>query len=199
MARNGFVDEVNAYVAYDGRLHIDISQRRPLLRLLTDGMNSLRDGRGIRLSGAPSSSLYVPVVTGSYRPPFPAAYAGTVRARIDAEKLPHRRTDRRNREGEAPSTGAERENDENIRALRRMRIKKGWFEKEEAFARRARELREHKATLRRRYRYEQRRIEEGHRPHRTASGSGARAAKKLEKSYEDFCKLLTFVEFVEEG
>lgn len=86
VARNGFVDEVNAYVAYDGRLHIDISQRRPLLRLLTDGMNSYVTAGGYVFPAPPSSSLYVPVVTGSYRPPFPAAYAGTVRARIDAEK-----------------------------------------------------------------------------------------------------------------
>lgn len=40
IARNGFVDEVVAYVSYKGALHIAISQRKPLLRLMTDGMNA---------------------------------------------------------------------------------------------------------------------------------------------------------------
>ena len=37
IARNGFVERVDAYVTYDGVLHVDISQRRPLVRLLVDG------------------------------------------------------------------------------------------------------------------------------------------------------------------
>ena len=36
IAKNGFVERVDAYVTYGGVLHIDISQRRPLLRLLTE-------------------------------------------------------------------------------------------------------------------------------------------------------------------
>ena len=31
---NGFIRRVNAYVTYDGRLRIDVSQRRPMLRLM---------------------------------------------------------------------------------------------------------------------------------------------------------------------
>ena len=40
IARNGFVDKTVAYVSYGGTLHIEISQRKPLVRLLTDGMNA---------------------------------------------------------------------------------------------------------------------------------------------------------------
>ena len=36
IAKNGFVERVDAYVTYGGVLHIDINQRRPLLRLLTE-------------------------------------------------------------------------------------------------------------------------------------------------------------------
>ena len=36
IAKNGFVERVDAYVTYGGVLHIDISQRRPLLRLLME-------------------------------------------------------------------------------------------------------------------------------------------------------------------
>ena len=40
IARNGFVERVDAYVSYDGVLHVDISQRRPLVRLLVNGVDS---------------------------------------------------------------------------------------------------------------------------------------------------------------
>ena len=40
IARNGFVDKTVAYVSLQGTLHIEISQRKPLVRLLTDGMNA---------------------------------------------------------------------------------------------------------------------------------------------------------------
>ena len=85
IARNGFVERVDAYVTYDGVLHVDISQRRPLVRLLVDGVDSYVTAEGYVFAAPRASSLYVPVVTGSYRPPFPAGYAGSVRAHIDTE------------------------------------------------------------------------------------------------------------------
>lgn len=48
----------------------------------------------------------------------------------------------------------ELKNDENIRSLRRMLIKKRWFESSESFGERVRELRKRKEQLRRKYRYE---------------------------------------------
>ena len=85
IARNGFVERVDAYVSYDGVLHVDISQRRPLVRLLVNGVDSYVTAEGYVFAAPRASSLYVPVVTGSYRPPFPAAYEGPVRAHIDIE------------------------------------------------------------------------------------------------------------------
>lgn len=85
IARNGFVERVDAYVSYDGVLHVDISQRRPLVRLLVNGVDSYVTAEGYVFAAPRASSLYVPVVTGSYRPPFPAAYEGPVRAHIDTE------------------------------------------------------------------------------------------------------------------
>lgn len=38
--RNGFVKRASAYITYDGVLRIDVSQRRPALRLLVDGFDS---------------------------------------------------------------------------------------------------------------------------------------------------------------
>lgn len=197
IARNGFVDEVDAYLTYDGVLRIDLSQRRPVLRLLTDGMNAYATSDGYVFAAPARSSLYVPVVTGSFRLPFPASYSGFVRDWIDSEQ---RKVDERiaglERE-KYPYYKRERDNDENIRALRRMRIKKGWFEREEAFDARVRELRAKKAALRRRYRYEDRLIAQGIAAIETRQEAERAQQKKLEKCYEDFCKLITFVEFVE--
>lgn len=197
VARNGFVRRVDAYTTYDGVLRIDIRQRRPVLRLLTDGRNSYVTEEGYLFAAPSQSSLYVPVVTGPYRPPFPASHTGTVADFIASER---RKSEERIAELERekyPFYRRERENDENKRELRRMRIKKGWFEKEEAFDRRVDELKKKKESLRRRYRYEERQIEAGIARIEARQEAERVRQKKLEKSCEDFSKLITFVEFVE--
>ena len=200
IADNGFVSRVDAYVRYDGTLHVDIRQRRPLVRLLTDGWNCYVTQEGFAFAAPRSSSLYVPVVTGSYRPPFPATYAGPVRSYVE-ERLGEidRRIEELERE-KYPYFRRELQNDENIRALRRMRIKRRWWrlESEKEFDKRVEELRSHKADLRRRYRYEARLVQEGIDAISARQEAERRKQKKLEKSYEDFVKLLTFVEFLED-
>ena len=181
IARNGFVDKTVAYVSYGGTLHIEISQRKPLVRLLTDGMNAYVTADGYVFAAPRASSLYVPVVTGSYRPPFPASYVGGER-----EKYPLYRR--------------EMENDRNISALRRMRIKRQWWRLEGSreFDARVDALREKKAGLRRTYRYRAGVIREEIERIAGLQEAERRKQKKLEKSYEDFMKLLTFVETVED-
>ena len=200
IARNGFVDKTVAYVSYGGTLHIEISQRKPLVRLLTDGMNAYVTADGYVFAAPRASSLYVPVVTGAYRPPFPASFVGSVRGHIDLERA---KIDKRIAELERekyPFFRRELQNDRNISALRRMRIKKQWWRMESsaAFDARVEELRARKAELRRKYRYEARLVQEG--IDRIAQRQEAERLKqkKLEKSYEDFMKLLTFVETVED-
>ena len=78
IARNGFVEKVAAYVTRNGVLHIDIRQRKPLLRLLTDGENAYVTPTGFIFAAPRASSLYVPVVTGPYRPPFPVGHMGEI-------------------------------------------------------------------------------------------------------------------------
>lgn len=200
VARNGFVDRVDAYVTYSGVLHLDISQRKPLVRLLTDGIDSYVTPEGYVFRAPRASSLYVPVVTGSYRLPFPADYAGPVREHVDLQIAA---VDKRIAELEHekyPFYKRELQNDRNISALRRMRIKKQWWRMEgsKAFEARVEALRKHKAELRRSYRYEARVIQQGIDRISRMQESERAKQKKLEKSYEDFMKLLTFVEFIEE-
>lgn len=200
IARNGFVDRVAAYLSYEGTLHVKISQREPLLRLLTDGMNAYVTSEGYVFAAPQASSLYVPVVTGSYRPPFADKYTGDVRRYVD-ERL--REIDERIADLERekyPLYTAELENDRNTAALRRMRIKRQWWrlESSEAFDRRVEELREKKASLRRAYRYKGQEIRRQIEHLGEEQEAERRKQKKLEKSYEDFMKLLTFVETVED-
>lgn len=199
IARNGFVARVAAYVSYGGVLHVTIRQRKPLLRLLVDGYNGYVTDEGYVFDAPRASSLYVPVVTGSYRPPFPASYVGDVRDHIDAEQ---RKIDDRIAELERekyPFFRREMKNDRNIADLRRMRIKQRWWrlETDSMFQLRVDKLKAHKEQLRRGYRYEARLIEEGIDRISQRQEAERRAQKKLEKSYEDFMKLLTFVEYVE--
>lgn len=199
IAKNGFVDRVDAYVTYDGVLRIDIRQRKPLLRLLVDGMDSFVTAEGYVFAAPRASSLYVPVVTGSYRPPFPASFVGWARSRTDDEVAKIEKRITALEDEKYPLFERELKNDRNLAALRRMRIKRQWWRLEngERFDKRVDELRKHKAQLRRKYRYEARLVQQGF--DRVARLQDAERAKqkKLEKSYEDFTKLLTFVEFVE--
>ncbi|MEG1672928.1 MAG: hypothetical protein RRZ83_06110 [Alistipes sp.] len=199
IARNGFVNQVNAYLTYGGELHIDISQRRPVVRLISERMDFYLTDDGYAFPPPRASSLYIPIVTGNYHPPIPPTYTGSVRNYIEAAK---RTIDRRiaqiDRE-KYPFYQRERTNDENIRALRRMRIKKGWFESDEVYQRRVEKLRTEKIALRRRYRYEEHQIEAGIAEVDAKQTIERQKQKKLEKSYEDFSKLITFVKSVEEN
>ena len=151
IARSGFVAKVAAYISYDGALHVVIRQRKPLLRLLTDGRNAYVTDRGYVFAAPRASSLYVPVVTGPYRPPFPADYAGDAREAIDAEL---RKLDERiaglERE-KYPFYKRELKNDRNIADLRRMRIKQQWWRlgTDSMFQLRRDRLQGHKEQLRR--------------------------------------------------
>ena len=177
IARNGFVDKTVAYVSYGGTLHIEISQRKPLVRLLTDGMNAYVTAEGYVFAAPRASSLYVPVVTGEIDERI---------AELEREKYPLYRR--------------EMENDRNISALRRMRIKRQWWRLEGSreFDARVDALREKKAGLRRTYRYRAGVICEEIERIAGLQEAERRKQKKLEKSYEDFMKLLTFVETVED-
>ncbi len=200
IAANGFVSRVVAYASYDGVLHIDISQREPLLRLMAGGMNAYVTDGGFVFQAPQSSSSYVPVVTGSYNPPFPAGYNGWAREHVDREiaRIEERiikldTVDRRK------CQLREKEYRKEYNAKRHERISKRWwrFESEKEFDARVAGLRREKAGSRKLYRYRQRLVAEERARIDGRQEAERRVQKKLEKSYQDFMKLLTFVEFVE--
>lgn len=193
IARNGFVDRVRSSVDLDGVLHIDIRQREPLFRLLTDGYDHYVTADGYLFRAPRSSALYVPIVTGSYRPPFQPHYEGPIDellfneqqqwaarlAEIETEKYPLYRR--------------ERKNSEYHRETRRMFIKQRLLESDEHFEKRVEELRALKRQRRRHYRYELQQIEKGIDRIDQKLQVEIDRQKKLAKNYQDFKNLTTFV------
>ena len=74
----GFVDRVGIYASYSGTLHIRISQRKPLFRLMCNGYNCYITADGYIFSSPEHAALHVPVVSGSYTPLFESEYEGTI-------------------------------------------------------------------------------------------------------------------------
>ncbi len=76
----GFVDDVDIYSSYSGTLHIGISQRVPILRYMASGYNSYITADGYIFRSPERAALFVPVVSGNYRPLFTPDYQGDIKA-----------------------------------------------------------------------------------------------------------------------
>ena len=167
IARNGFVADARVTVSYSGVLHVAVWQRTPLMRLLIDGYNSYVTEEGYLFAVPRASSVYVPVITGTYRPPFPASYVGYA---ADYRREQMQQIDDKIAELERekyPLYRRELKNDENIRSLRRK------------------------------YRYEAQVIQSAIDKISEKQEAERRRQKILEKRYEDFSKLTTFVKWME--
>lgn len=197
IARNGFVDEVDVYVTYSGVMHIDISQRRPMMRLMTDGYDAYVTEDGFIFAAPEASALYVPVVTGSYRPIVPPAYEGYIGDYVAELGAKVQERIKKLDKEKNPLYADERTIRDSLRSIRRERISKGLFESKEHFEARVEAKRKSK-RLRRRYhngllRDVHRKIDAV-----TARQNAVRAEhKKTEEKYADFLKLINFVRSVE--
>lgn len=78
IAKNGFVRDVDVYVSYSGEAHIEITQHKPVMRLLCGGMNSYVIYEGDLFRSPQGAAYYTAVVTGSYKPLFPPTYEGSI-------------------------------------------------------------------------------------------------------------------------
>lgn len=195
--RNGFVSRVDVCVSYSGVLSIAVSQRRPMMRLMTDGYNVYVTEQGFVFASPESSSLYVPVVTGSYRPPVPPSYEGLaadyvagVLARYD-DDIKRIGREKRPLYAREDSLRAIR------REVRRMRLDKVWFETEDEHIGRVEELR---TAKKQRMRYYDGLLRDVGRSIDAVSARQevvAQKRKKTEERYADFLKLINFVGWLE--
>lgn len=194
---NGFVDRASAYLTYDGELRIEVSQRRPLLRMRLDGYDCYSTAEGFVFPAPKMASVYVPVVTGSYRPPVPNNYVGSVKEYIkELKQASNERIAEMQLEKkplfEMRDTIAERD-----RAERRRRISKGIFEAHDNFDKRVAALKAEKAKNRRHLRYLDRENDKKIDAITARQDTEYEKQKKLQKRYEDFLKLINFVKYIE--
>ena len=198
VAENGFVEWVHAYIGFNGDIEIDIKQREPVLRFLVDGFNSYVTADGYIFTAPSLFSLYVPVVTGGYRPPFPSSYSGFVGEWIEGEiavlddKIEAMEVEK------YPFYERDIVNDDSVKVVNRMFIKRDMFERKTDFENRVSKLRRHKAWLRKKYRYENVLIGQGIAKVEKKREIEREKQKKLGENYEDFLKLINFVKFIDE-
>ncbi len=77
--RRGFVKEVHAYTTMDGMLNIELTQRKPILRVNSiNGYDFYVTDDNYILPTQRYYTVYVPVVTGMVRLPFAPDYVGSL-------------------------------------------------------------------------------------------------------------------------
>lgn len=199
ITRDGFVERAAAYVTNGGVLKIRIAQRTPVCRLMSGGRNCYVTAEGYAFDAPVSSSVYVPVVTGDYAPPFPRNFKGDVRGEIERRCAELDLEISELEKSKRPRYQWMLNYADSMRRERRRFIKQQWWrgESEEEFDKRVVALRREKKMNRRRFTYIRRLYRDTVEQIARQQESRKTSQKKLRKNYEDFVKLLTFVEHVE--
>ena len=79
LARHGFIKDSKAYVEQGGTLYVEVSQRKPIMRVKTEGGEDFYISEDMWvLPLQEGSAEYVPVVTGSFMLPFAEGYFGSI-------------------------------------------------------------------------------------------------------------------------
>lgn len=198
ITRNGFIDDAQIYVSHNGTLHIDVRERRPMMRLMVDGYNLYITEERFVFSAPEQSAHYTPVVTGDYRPLFGSTFEGDIETFIDSLR---RASDERVKQiGREKNALYKRE--DSLRLIRRdirdSRIKKGLFERSSDF--RARSDR-HKAERKRNLRYYDGLLRDTGRAIDavTARQDAERERMRgVERRHNDFLRLVAFAEWLRE-
>lgn len=197
IARNGFVDDVDVYVTYSGVMHIDISQRRPMMRLMTDGYNAYVTEDGFIFAAPEASALYVPVVTGSYRPIVPPAYEGYIGDYVAGLAADAERRIKQIEKEKNPLYAKEDTIKDSLRGIRRERVKKRLTESKVHFEDRVEAKRKDKKIRRRYFNGLLRDVYREIDAVTVRQDAVRKEQKKTEEKYADFLKLINFVRSVE--
>lgn len=78
LARNGYVKEASTYVTRSGNVYVEVTQQRPLLRLMSGGVNHYVTKDGVVFHPPQGGAYYAPVVSGTYKPLFPPPFEGRI-------------------------------------------------------------------------------------------------------------------------
>lgn len=201
---NGFVDRASAHVTYDGVLHIRVSQRKPIMRLVCGSYDCYVTQDGFVFPSPGRAAVYVPVVSGSYAPPMPKDYVGRVADHILAQVEASNERILELQHEKKPFFDRDKEIDDSVRAVRRMKVVKrgiiryqGWGESDVDFNKRVVAKRLEKNELYRRYRYWRSQNDKNIAAVTARQDIERENQKKLMKRYEDFMKLINFVKYIE--
>lgn len=87
IAGKTFVKSARVYTDMEGVIHIDVSQRRPVMRVNTaNGYNFYVSDDNWILPVPVGGAMYVPVVTGNFRMPFGQDYYGSLEAAMEEDE-----------------------------------------------------------------------------------------------------------------
>jgi hypothetical protein len=194
LADNGYVKEASAYVTHSGNLYVEVTQHRPLLRLMSGGGNHFVTKEGVLFHPPQGGAFYAPVVSGSYKPLFPPTYEGSV---AEFYETLYAEEDLKIEELNAELSTVLRKRRASVRERSECKKdkKRGRFERESHWNQR-------KVGL-------ELKMKECDQKIAVLDGKVAqleekkqliyKQKKKLQKSYEDFMNLINFVTLVEES
>ena len=74
--RHSAVEDVNAYMTYDGKVIVNVSSRCPVARLRVDGYDMYISDDGFLMPATDGYALPLPVITGDYKPIYGADFVG---------------------------------------------------------------------------------------------------------------------------
>ena len=83
--KNDFIERADIYTTLSGVMHIDITQRKPVMRLLVNGYNSYITSSGYIFRTPKESAYYTPVITGTFRPLTSPQFEGSTEEFYKAE------------------------------------------------------------------------------------------------------------------
>ncbi|GHU95593.1 cell division protein FtsQ [Bacteroidia bacterium] len=86
LQKHTLIKTANVYAGIDGVLHIDIVQRRPILRVYTPKYNFYVDEQGFVMHIDHATPSYVPIVNGNISLPFSVDFEGNMLQFLSDEK-----------------------------------------------------------------------------------------------------------------
>lgn len=192
------VESVEAYLSWGGTLFVDVAPRLPLLRLQCQGFNHYVTREGYVYTLPVGKSIYVPVVSGSYVPPFDVRYRGEVKSIVDSVIAVCDSEIARYEEEKRPFQQQIDSLDKVRRSIAKQRIVQYDDEPDAEYEKRLEYKQAEKRQKVRAVRYEQRLLGEQIAKLSAKQQAKQNEQKKLLKRYEDFVKLITFVEYIED-
>lgn len=127
------VAEANVFATRDGRIEIEVTQRRPIARLRISGYDMYITEAGYLLSSEGVRAAHVPVITGDYKPLFRSSYMGYM-ADITRDSIATLEAEiARLEEEKTPCLKALIDNNRELRKVKRSAPKKNLFTSNESY------------------------------------------------------------------